>query len=211
MPGSNHGCRRPTHDFTRDIIGTRNVPFLFLNKIGHDAFGSVWRARNLLSDSSETGIVAVKVLRKAESGSFYQALQLRELLHHKAVAAHPHIASMYGALQDEENLYIAMDYCSGGTLLNLISKERAFGRNDAFVKGIFLQLIDALHYCHQKGIFHRDIKPANILMDRERNKAFLTDFGLSTTSTISRSFRTGTRSYMSPGMHPSVMTLVDLG
>lgn len=204
MPGRNHGrsVRRPTTNFTRDIIGSNNIPFQLLNEIGHGGYGSVWRARNLYA-SRETGIYAVKVLRRAKPGSHHHAFHYREVVNHKLVAPHPNIATMYGVIQDKENLYLVMDYCPGGTLLDLILKERAFARNDAFLKGMFLQLIDAVDFCHKQGVYHRDIKPENILLNRERNKLFLTDFGLSTRTRESQCFGTGSKNYMSPGLFTS--------
>ncbi|THH32568.1 hypothetical protein EUX98_g1642 [Antrodiella citrinella] len=199
MPGRIHGrsTRRPTTDFTRDIIGSNNIPFQLLNEIGHGGYGTVWRARNLHATHGD-GIAAVKVLKKARLGSTRHAFHVREINHQKAVAGHPNIVNMWGVIQDKDNLYLVMDYCSGGTLLDLIVKERAFARNDAFVKGIFLQLIDAVHHCHEQGVFHRDIKPENILLNRERSNVFLTDFGLSTMTRDSQCFGTGSKNYMSP-------------
>lgn len=202
MPGRNHGrTRRPTTDFTREIIGTNHVPFQLLNEIGHGAYGTVWRARNLYASRAD-GIFAVKAVRQAKLGTGRHGSHVRELQNHMAVSAHPNIVTFHGIIQDKENLYFVMNYCAGGTLIDLISKERAFARNDAFLKCMFLQLIDAVHYCHERGVFHRDLKPENILLNRKRNKILLTDFGLSTTTHDSQSFRTGTKAYMSPGMSP---------
>lgn len=100
-------------------------------------------------------------------------------------------------VQDKEHLFLIMDYLPGGTLLNLFT-QRTFARNDAFVKHMFLQLIDAVHYCHERGVYHRDLKPENILLNRDRTKLFVTDFGLSTETRYSKCFNTGTRQYMSP-------------
>ncbi|KAH8083323.1 kinase-like domain-containing protein [Cristinia sonorae] len=197
MPGRNHGnkvVKRPTTDFSQKVVGNNEHTYKLLEEVGHGGFGTVWRACNL----SENKDYAVKVLKKAKPGTHHHTFHYRELMNHKAVSAHPNIVNSHGYVQDKENLYYVMDFLPGGNLLDLITKERAFARNDAFVKGIFLQLIDAVYYCHEQGIYHRDLKPANILLNRERSKAFITDFGLSTMTPVSTSFGTGSKNYMSP-------------
>ena len=92
-----------------------------------------------------------------------------------------------------------MDFVSGGDLGKAITKKRIFARNDALVKRLFLQLLDAVQTCHNAGIYHCDLKPDNVLINKEMTEVYLTDFGLSTSSPKSRSFGVGTPSYMSPG------------
>ena len=76
-----------------------------------------------------------------------------------------------------------MEYCPGGDVgsyLNEQKKRKAYLDEDAIWK-IFLQLMLALHYCHnrEKKILHRDIKPANIMIDGTGGVIKLGDFGLS--------------------------------
>lgn len=60
-----------------------------------------------------------------------------------------------------------------------ITTERAGDRNDYFqsIARIGMQIADALHHAHERGVIHRDIKPANILLD-EFGSPMVTDFGL---------------------------------
>lgn len=99
--------------------------------------------------------------------------------------SHPHIVKYYDRVIDsrEARIYIVMEYCPGGDVgsyLNEQKKRKAYLDEDAIWK-IFLQLILALQYCHnrEKKILHRDIKPANIMIDGTGGAIKLGDFGLS--------------------------------
>lgn len=73
------------------------------------------------------------------------------------------ITHYYGTFCGDCNLYIVMEYCGNGSLLNLL---RYFGRLDeqttCFIIG---EVVKALSYLHEKRLIHRDLKAANILMD----------------------------------------------
>ena len=64
-----------------------------------------------------------------------------------------------------KKIYIVMDYLSGGTLQDRISKTEN-GLEDEEVRIYFAQLMSALHYCHEvKNFAHRDVKPENLMLD----------------------------------------------
>jgi serine/threonine protein kinase len=59
---------------------------------------------------------------------------------------------------------------------------------DELIRNVFLQIVDALSYCHSMGIFHRDLKPENILVTRDGEKVCIADFGLATSERVSTDF-----------------------
>lgn len=62
---------------------------------------------------------------------------------------------------------IVMEYCSGGSLQDLIGRQ---GRlKETSIASIALDMAQGLHYMHSLNMLHRDIKPANILLDSEVN------------------------------------------
>ena len=64
-----------------------------------------------------------------------------------------------------KKIYIVMDYLSGGTLQDRISKTEN-GLEDEEARIYFAQLMSALHYCHEvKNFAHRDVKPENLMLD----------------------------------------------
>lgn len=72
---------------------------------------------------------------------------------------------MYYAFQDRENLYLVMDYLSGGDLRYHICKYRRF--DEETTKFFVACLIAGLEYIHEKNIIHRDIKPENLVIEND--------------------------------------------
>jgi len=95
--------------------------------------------------------------------------------------------------------YIIMDYASDGDLFSQILHNCRYLGRDHLIKHIFLQLLDAVEYCHSLGIYHRDLKPENVLCFDGGMRVAITDFGLATTDRFSEEFRTGSVYHMSPG------------
>ncbi|EMD30889.1 hypothetical protein CERSUDRAFT_145764, partial [Gelatoporia subvermispora B] len=121
----------------------------------------------------------------------------REARLHAAVSAHPNVVTAHGAWEDAEYVYILLDYCSGGDLYDYID-EGEFRGDDARVKSVFVQIVDAVMACHERGVFHRDIKPENIMCSADGNEVYLADFGLATDKERSLRHGAGSAMYMSP-------------
>ncbi|MGE7129362.1 serine/threonine protein kinase [Lysinibacillus xylanilyticus] len=88
---------------------------------------------------------------------------------------HRNIVKYIGHFEENESIYIVMEYYEG-TLLDQYLKDFSINDRDHLYTSIFLPLIGALSYLHKKGILHRDIKPSNIMIDSEGNP-YLLDFG----------------------------------
>lgn len=124
---------------------------------------------------------------------------------HEALAVaklrHPNIVQVYDFHEEEQWLYLAMEYVPGGSLKEWLSKEKRLSIKAA-VK-IVMEVAQALHHAHEKGFIHRDIKPSNILLGEEK-QAIISDFGIvkaleGTNLTRNASINIiGTSEYMSP-------------
>lgn len=96
-------------------------------------------------------------------------------------------------------LYIVLELCKNGELIDLICKTGPF--SEEICRFYFFQIVDALEACHAAGIVHRDLKPDNILIDSDYNFK-IADFGFSVLmnerdgGTLSTFL--GTEYYMSP-------------
>jgi hypothetical protein len=104
---------------------------------------------------------------------------------------------LQGDYNGEPQYGIAMDFCAGGDLFEVIANQGKFPEGAA--RFWFSQILDGLEHCHKQGVYHRDIKPENIMFDGNYNIK-LADFGLSATDSSGSILcdRAGTPAYMAP-------------
>jgi len=101
------------------------------------------------------------------------------------------VLTVHDAFEDGHYYYLMMDYCPGGDLFKLICEAKAFYQNDALVRKVFLQILDAVHACHARKVYHRDLKPENILCSENGSEIYIADFGLATNRRLSYTFGCG--------------------
>ena len=89
---------------------------------------------------------------------------------------HPLIANLYYSFQDKDNIYLILDYLSGGNLRYYISNKKI--SNEDQIKFIISNILVSIEYLHNRGIIHRDLKPENLLFDSE-GYVHISDFGIS--------------------------------
>jgi serine/threonine protein kinase len=89
--------------------------------------------------------------------------------------AHPGIVGVYEYGEQDAYAFIAMEFIEGRSLRECFERKVAF--SVAEVVSIVSQLLAALQYAHERGVWHRDIKPANILMTPS-GQVKVTDFGI---------------------------------
>lgn len=106
---------------------------------------------------------------------------------------HDFLPIIFDIFEDEQALYIAMEFIPGKSLYQLIASEVIVSETDA--RKYFLQLCDLFEYLHSKGVIHKDCKPSNIILSNNEN-VYLIDFGISKSSEYNPSGRS--HKYASP-------------
>ena len=108
------------------------------------------------------------------------------------------IVKLYNAFQDQNYLYMIMEYMSGGDLVNLMSN---YDIPEKWARFYCAELVLALEAIHKMGYVHRDVKPDNMLLDRHGHLK-LADFGtcirLGQDGLIRSDTAVGTPDYISP-------------
>jgi len=87
---------------------------------------------------------------------------------------HPSIVSIVELFEDADNIYIVLEYCSGGNLYQLLCREGRLNEKEA--ARIVLEIARGLEYLQKNNVVHRDIKPENILLTND-GTVKLCDFG----------------------------------
>lgn len=78
---------------------------------------------------------------------------------------HPGIVKIFEYFQDENYVYIIMEYLKGGSVYDRMKAIMRFGERESAY--IMKQVLQALNYCCEKKIVHRDLKLENILFANE--------------------------------------------
>lgn len=122
---------------------------------------------------------------------------------------HQNVVKLHEVIDDDEEdkLYLIMDYCSNKEVLRWDVKKEIFSpylEDQEFmpednIRNIMRHCISGLYYIHKSGIVHRDLKPQNILIT-ETHDGKIADFGVSALFTTSDSFSNteGTYHFMAP-------------
>ena len=171
--------------------------FRILSMLGRGAMGVVY----LGHDDQIDRLVAIKLIRADLLDTDERESYLQRFRNEAKIAGrciHANIVGLYDYATYQGNPYLVLEYVDGVGLQQMF--PRGSRRSVGEVVGIALQVLDALHYAHGRGIVHRDIKPANILMMSDSTLK-ITDFGISRLTSMELTatpLLIGTPSYMSP-------------
>eukprot|EP00252_Welwitschia_mirabilis_P021845 TRINITY_DN571_c1_g2_i1.p1 TRINITY_DN571_c1_g2~~TRINITY_DN571_c1_g2_i1.p1 ORF type:complete len:451 (-),score=83.75 TRINITY_DN571_c1_g2_i1:231-1583(-) len=140
--------------------------------IGEGTFAKVKFAQN-----TETGeSVAMKVLDKVAVLRHKMVDQIKREISVMKLVRHPNVVRLQEVLASRTKIYIILEFVTGGELFDKIVHQQRLTENES--RKYFQQLIDAVDYCHSRGVYHRDLKPENLLLDTQGNLK-ISDFGLS--------------------------------
>lgn len=146
--------------------------------LGHGQFGYTYVA----NDKSNGDQVAVKRIEKNKMVLPIAVDDVkREVKILQELTGHENVVQFYNAFEDNSYVYIVMELCEGGELLDriLAKKDSRYSEKDAAV--VVRQMLKVAAECHLHGLVHRDMKPENFLFKSTKVDSPLkaTDFGLS--------------------------------
>ncbi|KAI4297247.1 hypothetical protein L6164_037142 [Bauhinia variegata] len=145
--------------------------FELLTIIGRGAFGEV----RLCREKATGNVYAMKKLKKSEMlrrGQVEHVKAERDLLAKVDSAC---IVKLYCSFQDDEFLYLIMEYLPGGDMMTLLMRKDILTEDMA--RFYIAEAVLAIESIHKHNYIHRDIKPDNLLLDRNGHLK-LSDFGL---------------------------------
>nr|KYP56820.1 CBL-interacting serine/threonine-protein kinase 3 [Cajanus cajan] len=143
--------------------------------IGEGTFSKVKFARN-----SQTGEpVALKILDKEKVLKYMMAEQIQREIATMKLIKHPNVVQLYEVMGSKTKIYIILEFVTGGELFDKILNNGRMSEKEG--RRYFQQLINAVDYCHSRGVYHRDLKLENLLLDDSGNLK-ISDFGLSALS-----------------------------
>jgi beta-lactam-binding protein with PASTA domain/tRNA A-37 threonylcarbamoyl transferase component Bud32 len=165
-----------------------------LHKLGSGGMADVYCAE----DTHLGRRIAMKLLHRR----FAQDTEFVERFRREASAAaglqHPNVVGVYDRGQFEDTYYIAMEYCEGRSLKDVIRAESPLDVRRAIA--ITKQILLAARFAHRRNVIHRDLKPHNVILDTEGNVK-VADFGIARAgaSDITQAGAImGTAQYLSP-------------
>ncbi|BAT98158.1 hypothetical protein VIGAN_09178700 [Vigna angularis var. angularis] len=142
--------------------------------IGEGSFAKVKFAKNVENGNH----VAIKILDRSHVLSHKMTeQQLKKEISAMKIINHPNVVKIYEVMASKTKIYIVLELINGGELFDKIAQSGRLKEDEA--RSYFHQLINAVDYCHSRGVYHRDLKPENLLLD-SNGVLKISDFGLST-------------------------------
>jgi calcium-dependent protein kinase len=174
--------------------------------LGRGSYGEVWGATHRQT-GARRAVKSVDKMIVAKTRSDF----LRRELDILRQLDHPNILRLYEAFEDHDAIFLVLELCEGGDLLERVAAPHdQMPEREAAV--LLMQMLGAIQHLHLHGVIHRDVKPENFLFTRrepereplppEVGPMKLIDFGLSRRlsreSGVTMTPKIGTTEYMAP-------------
>ncbi|KAF2973832.1 hypothetical protein EK904_004674, partial [Melospiza melodia maxima] len=167
-----------------------------IKQIGEGSFGKIFLAKGKMDDEpcviKEINLTKMPV--KEKEASEKEVILLAKM-------KHANIVTFYASLQEENKLYIVMEYCDGGDLMKRINMQHGVLFDEDQILSWFVQISLGLKHIHDKKILHRDVKAQNVFLSNNGRIAKLGDFGIARQLNSTTEFAhtcVGTPYYLSP-------------
>lgn len=127
-----------------------------------------------VTDFQGTRLAAKTVAKTSILSEKVKGKLLGEIRVHKSMD-HPHIVRQRDCFEDDVNVYMILELCPNGTLMEMLKRRASF--TDPEIRLYGLQLLGATKYMHSRRVIHRDLKLGNLFLDEDMNLR-VGDFGL---------------------------------
>jgi len=199
---------RPSDDIFPSVTKTLKTPirrleigcvfaerYEVLSELGKGGMGEVYRVKDQKLDEE----MALKVL-KPEIAAHKEIIErFKNELKFARKIAHRNVCKMYDLNEQEEILYITMEYVKGKDLKSYIGGKVKLSQEEAIT--IAKQVCEGLAEAYELGVIHRDLKPQNIMID-EKGQTKIMDFGIARSieapGVTQTGMMIGTPDYISP-------------
>ncbi|ORX33581.1 kinase-like domain-containing protein [Kockovaella imperatae] len=138
--------------------------------LGEGGFARVYEVQDQNGNHKAIKVVAKQSIRsKKNKTKLWAEIKLHQML------SHPHIVAFEDCFEDEENVYMVLELCEHGSMMDLLRRRKRY--TEAETRYYVLQIIAACQYMHSTNVIHRDLKLGNLFLDAEMNIK-VGDFGL---------------------------------
>lgn len=178
------------------MIGRKIQNYKIISLLGEGGMGVVYKAIDLQLER----YAALKIINLNSLPNSLVIERFKREARNQAKLSHPNIVSVYGFVQENDILGIAMEFIEGDTIESIIKNR---GRIElSYAVELMEQILDGVDAAHSQGFIHRDLKPSNIILDLNGNPKIM-DFGISKSvdelkTLTQQNARPGTLLYMSP-------------
>lgn len=191
---------------TQDQVQLLDIYELDREALGRGSYGEVWGATHRQTGARRAVKSVDKLIVAKTRGDF-----LRRELDILRQLDHPNVLRLYEAFEDDSAIYLVLELCEGGDMLERVAtpREQMPEREAAM---LLVQMLGAIQHLHLHGVVHRDVKPENFLFTRREPDREplppqvaplkLIDFGLSRRLSFETGVmmtpKIGTTEYMAP-------------
>ncbi|OHT10519.1 Serine/threonine-protein kinase Nek3 [Tritrichomonas foetus] len=132
-----------------------------IRELGKGSYGSVKLAR----DKSTKELYAIKKVKLCCLSKAEREKSLGEVKVLSSIK-HPNVVAYKESFQENQTLYIVMEYIDGGDLDKVITNQRNKLMDEADILRYFVQIVSVVAYLHAHNILHRDLKPQNVFLTK---------------------------------------------
>ncbi|KZS96268.1 Pkinase-domain-containing protein [Sistotremastrum niveocremeum HHB9708] len=149
---------------------TKNIFYTRTGFLGEGGFARVYEVKDDKGNRQ-----AIKVVTKASLKTKKAKTKLyAEIKIHRSIQ-HPNVVKFFECFEDSDNVYMTLELCEAGSLMETLRRRKRFTEPEARV--FMIQVVGACNWMHSHQIIHRDLKLGNLFLDSNMNVK-VGDFGL---------------------------------